>query len=150
MDDGRVAFLDFGSTKVVSPEWLAAGTEVVAAAMEGDAERHHRGAQRMGYFHRADRVDPEWLLDQTRAGYEWFLEDREFRIDPDYVGRLIAAMVDASPEGIRAARAFKLPPDEIMFRRMSVGVFAVLGHLRASANWYRLARDYMFGGRATV
>jgi predicted unusual protein kinase regulating ubiquinone biosynthesis (AarF/ABC1/UbiB family) len=150
MDDGRLAFLDFGSVKTVSPEWVAAGTEVVLAAMEGDAERHHRGVERMGYFHRAERVDPQWLLDQTRAGYEWFLRDEEVRIDPDYVARLIANMVDASPEAIRVARSFKLPPDEIMFRRMSVGVFAVLGHLRACANWHRLAREYMTGERTTV
>jgi predicted unusual protein kinase regulating ubiquinone biosynthesis (AarF/ABC1/UbiB family) len=144
-DDGRLAFLDFGSVKTVDPDWIAAGTEVVAAAMDGDAERHHRGVERMGYFHRAERVDPDWLLRQTRAGYEWFLHDEEVRIDPDYVAKLVAQMVDASPEAIRVARAFKLPPDEIMFRRMSVGVFAVLGHLRASGNWYRLAREYMFG-----
>ena len=149
-DDGRIAFLDFGSVKVVDAEWLAAGTEVVAAAMDGDAERHHRGVERMGYFHRAERVDPEWLLAQTRAGYEWFLLDEEVRIDPDYVAKLIAGMVDSSAEGIRVARAFKLPPDEIMFRRMSVGVFAVLGHLRACANWHRLAREYMSGERTEV
>ncbi|HEX8744887.1 MAG TPA: AarF/ABC1/UbiB kinase family protein [Thermoleophilaceae bacterium] len=143
--DGRIAFLDFGSVKVVDRDWLAAGTEVVAAAMEGDAERHHRGVERMGYFHRADRVDPEWLLRQSLAGYEWFLRDAEIRIDSGYVAKLLAGMVDASAEGIRVARAFKLPPDEIMFRRMSVGVFAVLGHLRACANWHRIAREYMFG-----
>src|SRR5918997_476535 len=32
--DGRIAFLDFGSVKTVDADWIAAGTEVVAAAMD--------------------------------------------------------------------------------------------------------------------
>ena len=149
-EDGRLSFLDFGSVKLVDPEWLAVGSEVVTALMEGDAERLHRGVGRAGYFHRPDRVDPDWLLEQASGGYEWFIRDQELRIDPGYVAKLMARMVDTSPEAIRVARAFKLPPDEIMFRRMSVGVFAVLGHLRAKANWYRIARGYIDGTLTTV
>jgi predicted unusual protein kinase regulating ubiquinone biosynthesis (AarF/ABC1/UbiB family) len=145
LGDGRMAFLDFGCVKTVEPEWLASGIRIMRAAMERDAEGHHREAERMGYFHRADHVDPEWLLKQTLAGYEWFLRDEEVAIDPDYVARLLAVAMEASPQAIRIARAFKLPPEEIMFRRMSVGVFAVLGHLRASANWHRMAREYIYG-----
>jgi hypothetical protein len=136
--------------KVVDPEWLEIGSDVVTALMEGDAERLHRGVERGGYFHRPDRVDPDWLLAQASAGYEWFIRDQELRIDPDYVAKLMAKMADTSPQALRVARAFKLPPDEIMFRRMSVGVFAVLGHLRARAIWYRLARAYIEGTRTTV
>ena len=145
MEDGRLAFLDFGSTKVVDPDWLEAGKRVIAAALEGDAERHHREVERMGYFHRPERVDPDWLLEQSLAGYEWFMADREIRITPDYVAELLAKAIDASPEAIRVARAFKLPPDEIFFRRTAIGSFAVLGHLRAGANWHRIAREYIFG-----
>jgi hypothetical protein len=82
---------------------------------------------------------------QTLAGMDWVMRDEEVRIDQDYVARLLATMLDPSPEAIRMARSFKVPPDEIWFRRMSVGVLAVLGHLRASANWHRLAREYVHG-----
>ena len=37
MPDGRVAFIDFGMTKRVSPEDVAAEVEAVRLAMEGDA-----------------------------------------------------------------------------------------------------------------
>jgi predicted unusual protein kinase regulating ubiquinone biosynthesis (AarF/ABC1/UbiB family) len=143
--DGRIAFLDFGSVKLVDPDWLEAGRRVIAAALDGDAERHHREVERMGYFHRPDRVDPEWLLHQSLAAYEWFMTDREIRIDPDYVATLLGRAVDTAPDAIRVARAFKLPPDEIFFRRTAIGSFAVLGHLRAGANWHRIAREYIFG-----
>ncbi|MDQ3933480.1 MAG: AarF/ABC1/UbiB kinase family protein [Actinomycetota bacterium] len=145
LDDGRMAFLDFGSVKVVTREWLEAGGRVMGAAMDGDVEEHHRAIEAMGYFHRADRVDREWLMRQTVATFQWLRRDEEFRIDPDYVARVVAAMIDASPEGIRMARSIKVPPEEIFFRRMSVGVVAVLGQLRASANWHRLAREHIFG-----
>ncbi len=76
---------------------------------------------------------------------EWFMTDREIRIDPDYVATLVGRAVEASPDTIRAARAFKLPPDEIFFRRTAIASFAVLGHLRACANWHRMAREYIYG-----
>jgi predicted unusual protein kinase regulating ubiquinone biosynthesis (AarF/ABC1/UbiB family) len=145
MEDGRMAFIDFGSTKVVDADWLAAGDAAVAAAMDGDVDAHYRAAEAMGYFHRPERIDRDWLMRSTTTGMDWVLRDEEVRIDQEYVARVMAAMLDPSPEAIRLARSMKVPPDEIWFRRMSVGVFAVLGHLRASANWHRLAREYIFG-----
>ena len=42
MPDGRVAFIDFGMTKRVSPEDVAAEVEAVRLVMEGDAVGLHR------------------------------------------------------------------------------------------------------------
>jgi hypothetical protein len=47
--------------------------------------------------------------------------------------------------GIRVARDLQVPPEEIWFRRVEIGVFAVLGQLRASGNWHRMARETWFG-----
>jgi predicted unusual protein kinase regulating ubiquinone biosynthesis (AarF/ABC1/UbiB family) len=145
MHDGRMAFVDFGSTRAVSAEWLAAGDAAVAAAMDGDPDAHFRAAEAMGYFHRPERIDRDWLLKSTLTGMDWVVRDESVRIDQEYVARVMAAMLDPSPEAVRLARSMRVPPEEIWFRRMSVSLFAVLGHLRASANWHRVAREYVFG-----
>ena len=48
MPDGRVAFIDFGMTKRVSAEDVAAEVEAVRLAMEGDAVGLHRQLARHG------------------------------------------------------------------------------------------------------
>jgi hypothetical protein len=46
---------------------------------------------------------------------------------------------------LRLARGLKVPPDEIWFRRVQIGVLAVAGQLRARGNWHRTMREYVFG-----
>jgi len=143
-EDGRMAFLDFGSTKVVDPAWLAAGDRTMAALIDGDAARFRDEVGHLGYLHRPDHIDADLLLAQAQATGEWFLHDEVRTIDSDYVGRVSARLLDLSPQIVRQARAMKVPPEEVWFRRLQVGVFAVLGHLRATANWHRIMRQYIF------
>lgn len=144
-EDGKVAFFDFGNTKVVDPNWLADTRRMLEAILDGDEERYLEEALRLGYLRRTDRVDAEWLLAQTIATEEWWLRDQTVTIDPEYVARLLAMLMEVSPQAIRFLREAKLPPEEIWWRRVQVGVFAVLGQLRASANWHRIMREYVFG-----
>jgi predicted unusual protein kinase regulating ubiquinone biosynthesis (AarF/ABC1/UbiB family) len=146
-DDGSMAFLDFGSTKVVDRANLDAGVRAIEAAMAGDADRFAEAAGAMGYVHRPDRVDAEALLRQSLAIGDWYLSDREVQIDPDYVAGVIAAILDprAAEAALRMARDLKVPPEEIWLRRVETGVLAVLGQLRARGNWHRCAREVWFG-----
>jgi len=144
-EDGRMAFLDFGSTKVVDPAWLRAGDRTIAALIDGDPARFRDEVERMGYLHRPDDIDAELLLAQARATGDWYLHDGVRTIDPDYVARVSARLLDLSPRIMRQVRAMRVPPEEVWFRRLQVGVFAVLGHLRATANWHRIMREYVLG-----
>jgi hypothetical protein len=38
-----------------------------------------------------------------------------------------------------------LPADHIFGRRVEMLTLAVLGQLRATANWHRIAREWMYG-----
>jgi predicted unusual protein kinase regulating ubiquinone biosynthesis (AarF/ABC1/UbiB family) len=144
-DDGSIAFLDFGNVKVVDPDNLRTGVLALEAAIDGDASRFldHVGA--MGYVGRPDRIDAERLLAQSLVVGDWYLRDREVHVDPDYVAGVIAALADPRLELIRMARNLKIPPEEIWLRRVEIGVLAVLGRLRASGNWHRMAREVWFG-----
>jgi predicted unusual protein kinase regulating ubiquinone biosynthesis (AarF/ABC1/UbiB family) len=142
--DGTVAFFDFGNTKVVDPAWLAQTRRMLEAILRGDTEGYLEEALGLGYLRRTDRIDADWLLAQTYATEEWWLRDQTLTIDPDYVARMLALLMEVSPQAIRFLREAKLPPEEIWWRRVMVGVFAVLGQLRASANWHRIMREYVF------
>jgi hypothetical protein len=145
-DDGSVAFLDFGNVKVCSPEWIKNGNRAMRAIMNDDREAFLDAVVDLGYVHRREHLDVDWLIEQVRLASEWFLTDHEVKIDPEYVGRMIAQMMDPQfiSRGVRVARDLKVPTEEIWYRRVEIGVFAVLGQLRATGNWHGIARETIF------
>jgi hypothetical protein len=145
-EDGSVAFIDFGNVKVCRPEWLKESNRAIRAVIEGDRQAFLESVMDLGYVHHRDHLDVDWLLGQVKLAGEWFLSDREVRIDPDYVGRILAHMMDPKfiSRGIRVARDLKVPPEEVWYRRVEVGVFAVLGQLHATGNWHRIARETIY------
>jgi predicted unusual protein kinase regulating ubiquinone biosynthesis (AarF/ABC1/UbiB family) len=151
MDDGRMAFLDFGNTVEVSPQSLETSRRALVAASEGDADRFTTMAAEMGYVRDLDRIDRELLLTQAVLVGDWYLHDRELRIDPDYVARIVAAVIDprAFDGALRLVRQMKVPPEEIWLRRVETSVVAVLGQLRAKRNWHRIMREALDGAPAT-
>ena len=74
----------------------------------------------------------------------WYLEDRELTVDSDLVMRAISAVSDPRSEFFDLMRRENLPANELMGRRMESGVLAVLGQLRATRNWNRIAREWWF------
>ncbi len=146
-DDGSVAFLDFGNVKVVSERWLRDGKRALRAVIDDDREAFIDAVVDLGYVHRREHLDVDWLLEQVKLAGDWFLSDRDVRIEPEYVARILAQVMDPKfiSHGIRVARDLQVPPEEIWFRRVEIGVFAVLGQLRAAGNWHRMARETWYG-----
>jgi predicted unusual protein kinase regulating ubiquinone biosynthesis (AarF/ABC1/UbiB family) len=145
-DDGRVAFLDFGMAKRVPAEQIELETEVIRAGMEGDARRLHSGLARIGYFDADDPVlEPERVLAHFRDAAGWYLEDRELTLEREYVARVMIDFGDPRSEHWPLMRRQTLPPQAMLARRMEALTFGVLGQLEATANWHRIAREWLFG-----
>lgn len=145
LDDGRMAFLDFGNTAEVGDRELT--QQALSAAVSGDAAAFVEAAASLGYVRNLARVDRELMLHQALALGDWYLHDRELQIDPDYVAGVLSALIDprALEDSLRLVRQLKVPPEEIWLRRVETSVLAVLGQLRAKANWHRIMLDTRFG-----
>jgi ABC1 atypical kinase-like domain len=141
LDDGRMAFLDFGNTVEVGDRSLM--RTALQAAIDGDADKFTSAAAELGYVRDLSRIDRELLMTQALALGDWYLHDRELRIDPDYVAAVIATLIDprALEGSLRLARQLKVPPQEIWLRRVETSVLAVLGQLRANRNWHRIVLE---------
>ncbi len=151
MDDGRMAFLDFGNTVSVSREVIDLWRRAMLAAMRDDLSAFTDTMSDLGYVRDLDRLDREALLTQAALIGDWYMRDEEVRIDPDYVAGVIAALIDprAFDGAMRLARQIKIPPEEIWLRRVETSVLAVLGQLRATRNWHRIMLEPMGGEPAT-
>jgi predicted unusual protein kinase regulating ubiquinone biosynthesis (AarF/ABC1/UbiB family) len=145
MDDGRVAFIDFGMTKQLDKEQIALEITAIAAAYDNDPERLRAALSDLGFVHKPERVDAERLMAHVRAVGGWYMDDRDVTIDSKLVMNAIAAVTDPRAGFYDLWRRENIPANELMGRRMETGVLAVLGQLRATRNWYRIGREWWFG-----
>src|SRR5437763_2735514 len=144
MDDGRVAFLDFGMTKQLDKEQIELEIAAVEAVLDEDPERLRVALGELGFLHKPKRVDAEKLMQPVLAVGGWYLQDREVTVDPTYVMNVITAISDPRSEFYEMMRRENVPANELMGRRMETGVLAVLGQLNATRNWCRIGREWWF------
>jgi predicted unusual protein kinase regulating ubiquinone biosynthesis (AarF/ABC1/UbiB family) len=145
MEDGRVAFLDFGMTKKLDREQILLEQRAFDAASRDDPEGFREALHELGFIKNPSKLDAERLLDHMRAVGGWFvMEDGELEITPKRVMKIIEATNDPRSEYFDLMRRESIPADELMGRRMEIGVVAVLGQLRAKRNWHRIAREWIY------
>jgi predicted unusual protein kinase regulating ubiquinone biosynthesis (AarF/ABC1/UbiB family) len=145
MADGRVAFLDFGMTKKLDREQILLEQRAFDAASRDDPEAFRAALHDLGFIKNPSKLDAERLLDHMRAVGGWFvMEDRELEITPRRVMKIIESTNDPRSEYFDLMRRESIPADELMGRRMEIGVVAVLGQLGAKRNWHRIAREWIY------
>jgi predicted unusual protein kinase regulating ubiquinone biosynthesis (AarF/ABC1/UbiB family) len=144
MEDGRVAFLDFGMTKKLDREQIVLEQKVIDAAVREEPEALRQTLHDLGFVRNPSKLDAERLMEHLMAISSWFLEDREIEISPRRVMKIIESTNDPRSEYYDLMRRESVPAEELMGRRMEVGVVAVLGQLRAKRNWYRIMREWVY------
>ncbi|HSD77539.1 MAG TPA: AarF/ABC1/UbiB kinase family protein [Solirubrobacteraceae bacterium] len=143
LDDRRVCFLDFGLMRKVPAAYLDGERALARAVVERDAHAVHRGLAHLGYLPDPDGFDPQLVLDQLHTAGEWYFTPGFRRLDPAYVRN--AVEVGSSPRSpyFEQMRRQTVPPEALLIRRMEGLLFAVLGELRAGADWSAMAQEYI-------
>src|SRR3954449_13334501 len=143
-DDGRVAFLDFGMTKKLDREQIVLEQRAFDAASRDDPDAFRESLHELGFVKNPSKLDAERLLEHMQAIGGWYVQDREIEIDARIVMKIIEATNDPRSEYFDLMRRESIPADELMGRRMEIGLVAVLGQLRAKRNWHRIAREWVY------
>jgi predicted unusual protein kinase regulating ubiquinone biosynthesis (AarF/ABC1/UbiB family) len=143
--DGRMAFLDFGMTKLIPRAAVETELEVLRAALEMDAARVHAGLAALGFFDRSDaRFQPARVLAQVRALNSWYATDEPVTLTPAYVSRLMIDATDPRSEYWELTRNETVPADSLFANRMQGMTLAALGRLEATANWHRVMCEWLY------
>ena len=145
MSDGRVAFLDFGLFKVMPKKLIDLELETQRAGHEGDAQRLWEIWAEGGLLKRPDKFRPDKLLSQFLDATWWYLTDEEIELVPEIATQVMIDMADPRSTHFGQMRHETLPADHIFGRRVETLTLAVLGQLRAQANWHRIAREWIYG-----
>ncbi len=145
LDDGRMAFFDFGLFKRMPPGALALEIAVARAVIDGDTDTIMRLGTEVGFFPEPEKFDPNRVLQHFRAATSWYTVDQYGELSPEYATQVLIDMSDPRSEYFGQLRHESAPPDHIFGRRMEVLTLAVLSQLHARGNFHRIAREWFYG-----
>ncbi|MDQ3644352.1 MAG: AarF/ABC1/UbiB kinase family protein [Actinomycetota bacterium] len=146
MDDGRVAFIDFGMTKRLGREHLDAEVEALRLGMAADAVGLHAQLAQTGFFDASDpEVAPDAVLRHFRDVTRWYSEDEEITVDRGLVAQVLIDFGDPRSDHWQLMKRQTVPVDAMLASRMEALTLGVLGQLEATANWHRIACEWLFG-----
>jgi predicted unusual protein kinase regulating ubiquinone biosynthesis (AarF/ABC1/UbiB family) len=145
MDDGRVAFLDFGLTKKVAMSHVEREKGVIRAGLEGNAEALYESLADLGFYTRDHKgIEAKRLLAHVQLLQEWYAEDAEFKLTREYVSELLLQAGDPRSDYWDQMREGTIPADALFARRMEGLTLGVLAQLGATANWHGIMNEWLY------
>jgi predicted unusual protein kinase regulating ubiquinone biosynthesis (AarF/ABC1/UbiB family) len=142
--DGRLAFLDFGLFKRMDAPEVELELACQRAVVEDDREQLHRLLAEAGFLPHPERVDPDILMEYVQDSIWWYTTDEEVELTPEIATEVMIEASDPRSSHFRQMRHQDMRPEHLFGRRMEMLTLAVLGQLRATANWHRIAREWMY------
>ena len=146
MDDGKVAFLDFGLFKVMPRDADRDRARLPARRPRG---RRRASCKRIwtetGFLAQPESFRPDKLLAQFRDATWWYVLDEDIELEPEIATQVMIDMSDPRSQHFGQMRHETLPADHLFGRRVEMLTLAVLSQLRAHANFHRIAREWMYG-----
>jgi predicted unusual protein kinase regulating ubiquinone biosynthesis (AarF/ABC1/UbiB family) len=145
-DDGRVVFLDFGSVKMFSSAARDALRTQMQAIRHSDVAALMASLTATGFLPPERTVDADKLMRWFRIFNEPILDDRVWEYTPEFARAVIRTTTDPRAGYLDLLRMLNLPPDYLLLNRIQWGVNSILGRLRATANWYGIADEFVIDG----
>jgi predicted unusual protein kinase regulating ubiquinone biosynthesis (AarF/ABC1/UbiB family) len=139
--DGGVTFLDFGCVKRYRRGQVAMLEAAVQAAVDGRAQELGRALTEAGFVDPADPPELGGLLGWLRDALNPLIAPQPFRYTPQAAAALSQAQISPSGRHGDVIRRLTIPADYMPIARVSLGLTAVLGELRAAADWEAIRRE---------
>jgi len=137
--DGRVTFLDFGLVRYFSPEELHVFESMVrTAAVEHDDAAFRRIVEDAGLLRPGAPVPTEEAGQYFSQFYEPVATDRVTTWTPEYASAIVRHTFDRTSP---IAQYATIPRSFVFIQRINLGLYALLGELRATGNYRRIAEE---------
>ena len=145
LDDGRMAFLDFGLFKRIPAAVAEFELEIARLGIAGDGAGARSTICTRAASSRSPRsYTPEGILAQVHDMTWWYGVDDEVALTPEIATEIMIEMSDPRSSHFAKMRHETLPPDHLFGRRLEMLTLAVMSQLRARGNWHRIAREWIY------
>jgi predicted unusual protein kinase regulating ubiquinone biosynthesis (AarF/ABC1/UbiB family) len=148
--DGRLCLLDFGLVRDLDPDYVRGERDIMRALAEEDPQRVHDGMSSLGYLPPPRSFDGAALLEHLATAAEWMLARGSRRLDPEDVSRTLELGYPPRSPYFALMRHLRMPPQTLLLRRMEIQLLALLGDLRAGADWGAIAAEHHSGEPAST
>jgi predicted unusual protein kinase regulating ubiquinone biosynthesis (AarF/ABC1/UbiB family) len=145
MPDDRVCFLDFGLYKTIEQRTADVEIKSQQLAHERRGEELVEFWGKTGFLNDTSRMEPERLLAFVDMASWWYTQDAEVQLTPEIASDIVMGVSTPMGEHFARFRHESMPPEYLFGRRLEHLTLAVLGQLEASANWHRIAREWVYG-----
>jgi predicted unusual protein kinase regulating ubiquinone biosynthesis (AarF/ABC1/UbiB family) len=139
---GRVTFLDFGLVKHFTPDELTLLANMSETfALEKDMTKFRHAISQSGFLRDPSKFTDEQIESYFDHFWKFVMEDNEFTTTPEWSSESVRRFFDPTGGFGEIMRAVNVPPSFVILQRINLGLGGVLGELRATRNWRRIAME---------
>ena len=136
---GRVTFLDFGLVKYFSAADLQPLMDMVRTLCVSDQPEEFRaGLEEAGFITPGAPLSTEDIVADLALFYELVRESKVIRVTGDYASAVVRRFFDVRRP---VAQYASIPRSYVILQRINLGLFALLGDIKATANWRAIAEE---------
>ncbi len=139
---GHITFLDFGLVKYFTQTEIDEFGEMIQhIVIEPDPAAFRATVERLGLLPAGLDVTDDEVVAFLGHFYEFVNVDGVYTITPEYGSETVRRVFDTSGPWATMQKAANVPPSFVIIQRINLGLYAMFGDLRATANWRRLANE---------
>jgi len=144
LDDGGVAFVDYGCVAEFSDETIAGLARILRPAMDGDHEEWRRAVEAIGIL----RPDAPFSTEELWEHMHWYwapvLEDA-ITFAPELAAEMVRRNTQTTGIGGRINQHCNVPEGTVFLTRINFGLAGLLANLGARGPWRGIIREYIEG-----
>jgi predicted unusual protein kinase regulating ubiquinone biosynthesis (AarF/ABC1/UbiB family) len=139
---GQVTFLDFGLVKRFEPSEIDVIARMLKAmAVDKDIAEYRRIIESIGMLKKGTEFSDEEVMDYFGHFYDFVQRDEVNTITPEYASETVRRFFDYGGEHAEILRSANIPPTFVIIQRINLGLYAIFGQLRATANWRQISEE---------
>ena len=144
LDDGSIAFVDYGCVAEFSEETIASLARILRPAMDGDHEEWRRAVEAIGIL----RPDAPFTTEELWDHMHWYwapVLDDEITFTPELAAEMVRRNTQTTGLGGRINQHCNVPEGTVFLTRINFGLAGLLANLGARGPWRGIIREYIDG-----
>ncbi len=136
---GKVTFLDFGMVKHFTDTDLMPLMQMARnLCVEGDPAEFRASLEEAGFLVPGAPLSDEQIADHLAVFYQLIRESKTVTVTGEYASAVVRRFFDVRSPVAQYAR---IPRSYVVLQRINLGLFALLGEMKATANWRAIAEE---------